>query len=88
MDSSIVFYLVGVNALTILLMRIDKQKAIKKEYRIPERTFWALSILGGALGSYIGMRWFRHKTKHPSFIMGMPILIIIHLVFIVYFIQS
>jgi uncharacterized membrane protein YsdA (DUF1294 family) len=85
---SIVIYLIGVNLFTVLLMRIDKQKAIKQQFRIPERTFWALSILGGALGTYIGMKWFRHKTKHASFVIGMPVLIIFHLVLTVFLSQS
>lgn len=61
-DSMLVYVLV-VNIFTFFLMRIDKQKAIKQQFRIPERTFFLLSFLGGALGTYIGMQLFRHKQN-------------------------
>lgn len=76
MGDSIVMYMLAVNVLTLFLMRMDKQKAIKEQFRIPERTFFLLSILGGALGTYIGMHLFRHKTEHRRFTIGIPILII------------
>lgn len=78
--NSLILYILGVNAITFLLMRIDKQKAVKDQYRIPERTFWLLSILGGAIGSYAGMKMFHHKTKHPSFTIGMPLLIVVNII--------
>ena len=65
-------------------MRIDKQKAIKEQFRIPERTFFLLSFLGGALGTYIGMQLFRHKTKHTSFTIGIPVLIIWNIIAFIY----
>ncbi|MBP2077374.1 DUF1294 domain-containing protein [Oceanobacillus polygoni] len=82
--SSFLMYLIGVNIMSFLLMYIDKRKAMKKQYRIPERTFWALAILGSALGAYIGMKLFRHKTKHRSFMIGMPILIIVNIISCIY----
>ncbi|WP_339228350.1 DUF1294 domain-containing protein [Oceanobacillus sp. FSL K6-2867] len=82
--SSFLMYLIGVNIMSFLLMYIDKRKAIKKQYRIPERTFWALAILGSSLGAYIGMNLFRHKTKHRSFMIGMPILILVNIVSCIY----
>ncbi len=77
---SIFVYLLGVNGIVFFLMYIDKQKAINGQFRIPERTFWLLALLGGAVGAYIGMNVFRHKTKHLSFRIGMPVLIILQLV--------
>ncbi|MGM8366758.1 DUF1294 domain-containing protein [Virgibacillus sp. W0181] len=68
----LIYYLIGVNFIGFLLMGIDKRKAKKQQYRIPERTFWILALLGGAVGSFIGMQIFRHKTKHKSFVIGMP----------------
>ncbi|GGN58335.1 MULTISPECIES: DUF1294 domain-containing protein [Oceanobacillus] len=76
MNDSMLVYVLVVNIFTLFLMRIDKQKAIKQQFRIPERTFFLLSFLGGALGTYIGMQLFRHKTKHASFTVGIPVLII------------
>lgn len=76
--SSLLLYIGGVNLVAFILMRIDKQKARKHAWRIPERTFWGLSIIGGALGIWFGMRYFRHKTKHRSFVIGVPIIILVH----------
>ncbi|MBP1968854.1 uncharacterized membrane protein YsdA (DUF1294 family) [Virgibacillus natechei] len=82
--NTIVIYILGVSAITFFLMGMDKQKAKKQQFRIPERTFWILSILGGSFGSYMGMKMFRHKTKHRSFVVGVPMLIIIHCTGIAY----
>lgn len=82
--NSIWIFIIGVNAITFILMGVDKRKAVRNQYRIPERTFWALSILGGAIGSYIGMQTFRHKTKHTSFMVGIPILIAVNIVLFVW----
>lgn len=84
MWDSIMMYIVGINLFTIILMRIDKQKAEKRQFRIPERTFFLLSILGGAIGTYIGMKVFRHKTKHAKFTIGIPILILLNIAIFIY----
>lgn len=84
MEGSILAYIAAVNLLTLFLMRVDKQKAIKNQFRIPERTFFLLSLLGGAIGTYIGMKIFRHKTKHGRFTIGIPILIIVNLATFIY----
>ena len=76
MNESIVVYIIVVNAMTFLLMGIDKQKARKHQFRIPERTFFLLSFFGGAVGALFGMRAFRHKTKHVRFTVGIPVLIV------------
>lgn len=64
-------------------MKRDKQYAQKGERRIPEARFWKMAVLGGAFGLYIGMHRYRHKTKHRSFIVGVPIFMIIWAMFIV-----
>lgn len=84
----IVFYIGFANLLGFALMGMDKKKARNHEYRIPERTLWGVAILGGAIGSYIGMNTFRHKTKHNSFRIGMPLLILVHVGLISYFFMS
>ncbi|UII55130.1 DUF1294 domain-containing protein [Cytobacillus spongiae] len=70
-----------VNVAAFSVMRMDKRKAKKKEYRISERTLWLLALLGGATGMYLAMHIFRHKTKHFSFQMGLPTLSVIELLF-------
>ena len=53
-------------------MLIDKQKARRGAWRIPEATLMGVAILGGSIGAIAGMRLFRHKTKHPKFYIGLP----------------
>lgn len=71
----VICYLLIINALGLLLMHIDKQKAIKNAWRIPEKVLLGIGILGGSLGCIAGMRLFRHKTKHLSFWLGLPIVL-------------
>ncbi|GGP13358.1 DUF1294 domain-containing protein [Oceanobacillus neutriphilus] len=78
--SSWFIYLLVANVIGFYLMFKDKQKAKQHAYRIPERTFWLLAILGGSIGLYIGMQTFRHKTKHKSFTIGIPIFIIVNVI--------
>ncbi|MFA1821254.1 DUF1294 domain-containing protein [Virgibacillus oceani] len=78
--SMLLFYIIGVNLLSFILMGVDKRKAERRKYRIPERTFWMLAILGGAIGVIFGMKTYRHKTKHASFKFGMPLVLIINLI--------
>ena len=62
-------YLLIINAAGFILMLVDKVKAKKNLWRIPEATLLAVAIIGGSLGSLAGMRLFRHKTKHLLFSM-------------------
>lgn len=76
-------YLVIINALTFLFMLVDKIKARKNRWRIPEKTLLGLSAIGGSMGGYIGMQLFRHKTKHPPFSIGIPMMLAVHIVLLV-----
>lgn len=76
-------YLVIINALGFLLMLIDKYKARKNLWRIPEASLITIAIIGGSIGSLIGMRLFRHKTKHPKFAIGIPIILALQIFLIV-----
>ncbi|HHV65681.1 MAG TPA: DUF1294 domain-containing protein [Peptococcaceae bacterium] len=75
------FYLlfVMVNLGGFALIGIDKAKAERRRRRIPERNFFLLGLCGGAIGVYLGMRLFRHKTKHWQFVYGIPFLILLNL---------
>lgn len=57
----------------LISMAVDKSKAKRGAWRIPEKVLFAIAFLGGGLGSLIGMYAFRHKTKHTSFVIGIPI---------------
>ena len=71
----ILWYLVIINALGFLLMLIDKKKAQKNRWRIRESTLIGVAALGGSVGSLLGMYTFRHKTKHPKFTLGIPVIL-------------
>jgi uncharacterized membrane protein YsdA (DUF1294 family) len=68
------------NIIGLMIMGIDKKRAIKHKYRIRERTLWLVAIFGGAVGTTIGMQVYRHKTKHLSFKIGFPLLAIMEIV--------
>lgn len=72
-------YFIIMSIITFLLMYIDKNRAIKGQWRIPEATLINLSILGGGIGTYMGMYIFRHKTRHPKFTIFIPRTIILNL---------
>lgn len=71
----ILLYLLLVNAAGFILMLVDKTKARKNKWRIPEATLLAVALVGGSIGSLIGMKTVRHKTKKPVFYIGIPFII-------------
>lgn len=77
-------YLVIINALTLLFMLVDKVKAKRNLWRIPERTLLSLCALGGSLGGLLGMKLFRHKTLHLRFSIGIPVMLAVHVVILVF----
>lgn len=70
----LILYLLLVNASGFLLMLVDKLKAKKNLWRIPEATLFLVAAMGGSVGSLVGMYLLRHKTKHFHFILGMPLI--------------
>lgn len=79
-------YLIVLNLLAFLLMGLDKAKARRHRWRIPEKTLFLSAILGGSIGAIAGMQLFRHKTKHASFRIGMPCILVLQLALAAYFI--
>ena len=73
-------YLCIMNALGFLLMLLDKWKARKNLWRIPETTLFAVAVLGGSLGCIAGMHTLRHKTKHFKFIIGLPLILAVQII--------
>ena len=79
----ILAYILFINLVAFFTMYADKQKAKKKAWRIPEKVLFLLAAIGGSIGSIIGMRHFRHKTKHWYFVIGMPFILIIQITLVV-----
>ncbi len=79
-------YLVIVNIIGLVLMYIDKERAKRGAWRIKEATLFLVAAIGGSIGSILGMQLFRHKTKHMSFVIGMPAILIIQIVLILLYI--
>lgn len=82
------WYFLLLNLLGILLMYIDKEKAKRNKWRIKESTLMLTAAFGGSIGSYIGMKIFRHKTKHAKFKYGIPFIIFIQLSIFIYYFTS
>lgn len=82
----LLIYLLILNFIGFASMGIDKRKAIRHAYRIPEKTLFLAALLGGSLGSILGMQLFRHKTKHWYFVLGMPAILLLQiLIFLLLF---
>lgn len=73
-------YLFLINAAGLILMHMDKKKAKRKQWRIPEAFLLGIAIIGGSLGVLLGMRLFRHKTKKPDFATGVPLIFAIQVI--------
>lgn len=76
MTQLILLFLVLINAIGFILMLADKRMAQKNLWRIPEHTLFTAAAFGGSIGCIAGMYAFRHKTKHLSFVLGMPAILI------------
>ncbi len=72
-------YLLIINALSFCLMLIDKHKARKNKWRIPEATLLGSALIGGSLGAWLGMFTARHKTRKPAFRIGIPLMLLLHI---------
>ena len=68
-------WLLLANLMGLILMGADKGRARRGAWRVPEKTFFVLALLGGSLGCWAGMYLFRHKTKHWHFVLGMPLIL-------------
>ena len=80
--NAFIIYLALMNLIAFILYALDKFKAKRHMWRIPEATLLAVSFLGGSIGAILGMRLLRHKTKHIKFIVLVPLSLILHIVII------
>ena len=76
------------NVVTFFVYGIDKFKAKKSLWRIPESTLLILAALGGSVGAYLGMKVWHHKTLHKKFSLGVPAILLLHLALLVYIMSS
>lgn len=84
----IMIYIASINIIGFLAMFIDKQKAKYGYWRIPEKTLFILTLLGGGIGTITGMYLFRHKTKKTYFTIGFPAILVIEVILVIYWIIS
>lgn len=85
---NVVIYFVIINILAFLIMGIDKLKAKKGKWRIPESTLMSSVLLGGGIGGIAGMYVFHHKTRKHKFFIGYPVILIIEVIAIIYLILN
>ena len=78
-NTSLLFLLVVINLIAFTLFGVDKHKARHDLWRIPEKTLFLFAILGGSVGAFLGMKFFRHKTKHKRFSIGLPLIFVLQL---------
>ena len=81
-------YYLAINIILFLAMAIDKSKAVKGKWRIPESTLFILSILGGAIGGFAAMYLFHHKNRKWSFKIIFALSLILHLALVVFIINT
>jgi uncharacterized membrane protein YsdA (DUF1294 family) len=82
--SFLIIYFVIINIVGFAIMGIDKRKAIKRAFRIPEATLFIVALIGGSVGSILGMQVFRHKTRHWYFVFGMPAILAIQIALFIF----
>ena len=82
--SCLAYYLLGINAVTFIVYGIDKYKAKKAKWRIPEATLLLLAVLGGSIGAWMGMKVWHHKTMHKKFKYGIPAILLIQIALMTY----
>ena len=84
MQQILIVYLVVINVVTFFMYGIDKWKARKAKWRIREAALLGLAVLGGSIGAWLGMKVWHHKTLHKKFRYGVPAIIVIQLLLVVY----
>lgn len=82
--NTIVVLLSIINIIGFIIAAVDKHRARRKMWRVPEKTFFILALLGGCPGVYTGLLVFRHKTRHWYFMFGIPAIFILQ-IFMVYY---
>lgn len=77
---NVIIYICVINAIAFFLYGLDKQKAKRHKWRIPEATLLGVAALGGSIGAFLGMQIFHHKTKKAKFYIGVPLIFVLQMV--------
>lgn len=81
--SLIYIYLLVINVAGIAICGIDKKRAVRHQWRIPEKKIFLIAVLGGSIGVLMGMYGFRHKTKHRQFTVGIPLILLCQIMLLI-----
>ena len=84
----LLYYIIGINAVSFVAYGIDKLKAKKAKWRIPEATLLLLAVAGGSIGAWMGMKVWHHKTLHKKFRYGVPAILFLQLALGIYWFIS
>ena len=84
----LIYYLLAINVLTFIVYGVDKWKARRGRWRVPEVTLLVLAAAGGSVGAWVAMQLFRHKTQKKKFRYGVPVLFVLQRAAVVYFLES
>ena len=88
MGTYILYYLAAINVIAFMVYGIDKLKAKKGKWRIPEATLLLLAIVGESIGAWCGMKVWHHKTMHKKFRYGIPLIIVVQIGLYLYWITQ
>lgn len=80
----LISYFVVINLIGFFIMGIDKRRAIKRAFRIPEATLFTIALIGGCFGTTLGMYIFHHKTRHWYFFYGMPFILFLQIILLIF----
>lgn len=80
---AVIIYLAAVNIITFIMFGADKARAVKGKWRISEAALILAALLGGSIGALAGMRIFHHKTRHRKFTIGIPVILVLQVIFMV-----
>jgi uncharacterized membrane protein YsdA (DUF1294 family) len=83
-----IIYVIVINLVTFFMMGYDKKQAKRTKWRVPEKRLFLLAAIGGAVGGWLGMRAWRHKTQHASFAVGFPLLMVLNAICIFWCIRT
>ena len=80
----IILYLIVINLVGFCMMGVDKRRARKGKWRVKEAALFLAAVIGGSLGSWLGMYVFRHKTRHWYFVVGMPLILVLQVILVLF----